>query len=490
MDFRTLIAELDAAIRAGDVAGAGKTLAGQNFAKVDRELRLPLATLSRRCGLYMLGLKLLTPIVRGAELKLHFRATPHEKVEYAALLQKSRSIGEALSILSSVSPDDVPESLLYKSFCHFNRWEYADAVPHLDKYLSYPLADYAKLVGQVNLGAALAMINDHSRALEVLSATLVAARENRHTRLQANCLEILSQVYIQAGDFDGAEEKVRAASEILHQATTRDSLFILKWKAVIAAEKLKSPEPIRQLKAEAQKRGEWEVFRDAELKELKFEFQPGLLARLYFGTPYEAFRRRIHSELGEFSLPDHFRFGARSGKCLDMGTGKLDGKPWTKPGGKIHQVLYALMLDFYEPMNVGRLFSELFAGEYFNIFSSGHRVHQLIHRTRSELEKTQVPISIVEQNGCYRLDWGEDISVKVPLAKLQVDWYQVRFARALEVLSPDRFFSRKEVMAAMNLTRAEYDRFVETALAKGDIERKGVGSGVRYRCVVPIQRAA
>ena len=242
-----------------------------------------------------------------------------------------------------------------------------------------------------------------------------------------------------------------------------------------------APVPNR-LKELARLQCDWEVFREADLQILKVDYSQELFERLYFGTPYPMFRERILEELqgSSVTLPECAILGDRPTRYLEINTGEVDGRAWTKPGGKIHQVLAALSKDFYEPMNIGQLFTELFPLDYFDIFSSGFRVRQLLYRTRTALKSAGLPLEIVEERHRYRLVLPAGFGLRLRRDMPEVDWYQIRLNKLRDSVPGERWLSRKEIMNQMKFTRAEYDRFLATALQRREVERTGNGSGTRY----------
>jgi hypothetical protein len=135
LPFELLISECDADIRAGRSAQAAKRLQQLNSVRVPREFRLPLANICRRAGLLNLGMRLLTPIVHPERAKAGVQATSAEMAEYGVLLHRLGATREALQTLDKADPRQVPDALLFRSFCHFSEWEFSGATKALEEYL-------------------------------------------------------------------------------------------------------------------------------------------------------------------------------------------------------------------------------------------------------------------------------------------------------------------------------------------------------------------
>lgn len=467
--YETLAADCESDIRAGRVARSARRLASLNLAQVPRPWRLPLSRLCRRSGLVVMGLRLLTPLIRAPLGGLPVKPTEEERAEYGVLLQINGSVDEAVALLDPLVVVRHPDALLYRSFCHFNRWEYRESIPLLQDYCELPLQPYASLVGRVNLSAALAMAKEHSAALDSIGQALAAAKGGGFLRLEANCLELRAQVHLQSADDERARDDLENAVRLLGAANIPDTLFIQKWKAVLEARKSGSIEPFEALRTEARSRRVWETFREADLLELQVRFSQARFERLYYGTPFTAYRRRIAEELGERPLRPHVRIGGESAPCFDVEAGCFGEARILKPGSKAHQVLEVLARDLYKPIGVGGLFFELFPGEHFDIFSSPDRIHQIVRRTRNQLKSLKLPLQILEEKGRYRLAADGDVAFLLPLNKSRADWYEIQMKK-LSVEPPPRYRAC-ELKERLALTEAEYKRFLKWALEQGRLQR-------------------
>lgn len=472
-----LLAEIERRVRDGQMVAAQHLLTTINTAQVPRAYRRPLAQLSRRAGVIAIGLKLLTPLVLAEKHGLNEEPTPEELAEYAILLQRNGSIKEAVGHLARIDAGSVPDAHLYRSFCHFSRWEYELAIPVLRLYIDAKHDEYARLVGRVNLAAALAMTRHHDEALLEIAAALPHAPG----RIRANLLELRAQVAIQSDRPADAERDLEDAARLLADAPTHDGLFILKWRAVLAATRTRSPLALHEFRDQAMKRGRWESAREADLQALRVHFDHPRFEHLLFGSPYPAFRSRVQRELGVTSLLRETIHGDREGACFDVATGRLAGRELTKPGSKAHQLVEILLRDFYRPANMGGLFAELFPGEYFDIFSSPDRVHQILRRTRRWLREASLPARILENGGNYRLETMPGLGFRVPLRRQSADWYAIHLASLQERFSAGAKISAARLREVLGFTEAEYKRFVKWALEEKRLARVGGGRSTGYR---------
>src|SRR6218665_41141 len=138
-DLQKLLSDCEDLIRAGRGAEVKSHLTGLNSAQLPRAFRLPFAGLGRRLNLNSLAMRLLAPAINPAA-----QPTTAESAEYAVLLQRLGALDEAEARLQSLEPQAHahPEILLFQAFCRFNRWEYAEAILLLKRYLGSDLPEY------------------------------------------------------------------------------------------------------------------------------------------------------------------------------------------------------------------------------------------------------------------------------------------------------------------------------------------------------------
>jgi hypothetical protein len=192
--FELIVSHCDQEIRAGRTAQAAKELQQLNTAKVPREWRLPLANLCRRAGLLNTGMRLLTPVVHPERTKTGDTASNAELAEYGVLLHRIGATREALHTLEKVNTIEVPDALLYRSFCHFSEWEYEGATKALEAYTTQTSSGYMNFVARVNLASAYVGGERFEQALDLLARNIEEARANSYSRLQGNCHELRAQV--------------------------------------------------------------------------------------------------------------------------------------------------------------------------------------------------------------------------------------------------------------------------------------------------------
>ncbi len=195
-------------------------------------------------------------------------AGPAERAEYAALLNFSGAVGEALNILKYISRSEAPEASLFCAFCQMSQWDYDGAKESLHQYLATALDPYARFVGEVNLASALVVIGEIG-ALDFLNMMIERAQDLGHLRLLSNLLELRAQLHLRQGHVGQVNLDLDRAAALLSGDGSKDLFFVRKWQTILRAQQSRDVEPLRRLQIEARSREEWETVCETDLYSLK-----------------------------------------------------------------------------------------------------------------------------------------------------------------------------------------------------------------------------
>lgn len=476
--YTELIRHCDLLIKAGNVNQVAHLISQLNMVKVPREARAGLAKACRRAGLIHSGLRLLYPIIRD-EADTTANASTLEICEYSALLARNGSIQEALSLLHQVRASEASEVSLYTGQCHVINWEYSKAAGLFQKYLSSDAEEYSKLIARVNLAACYVVTSQFEEAVSLVQESIVLAQKLGATRLMGNCYELWAQVCFWRNDFQNARQCLEKTSEILGTSQSLDNLLVHKTAAIMSALERQSIEPLLKFRVEALAHKHWDSLREADLFALKVQFEQRRLDHLIFGTPMRPYRQRIQDVLQ--ATPNQcYVWGTREDLVLDLQTGKMNKGVSLEPGRKIHQVLACLSQDFYAPTNVGKLFSELYPEEFFNVDSSPFRIRQLMMRTRTWLKENSIPARIEQEDGSYRLLIDEVFGVQVSLEADALDPQTSKWQELRSGFREKNEFTAEEACHHLKCSRASFLRLAEWALLSGHLLKTGAGKATRY----------
>ena len=478
-DYEQFMKLTEEALRRGDTTWALQALEDGLIVKhVPRNFRIKLAQVFRRASLNDVSLRLLTPIIHcttGEE-----PPTAQETVEYCFALKNIGSILEAEELLAAVPVPLEPKKLIALVHCYFSQWEYEKSIPLLHEYLQLIGEDkYQHLVARVNLIDALVTTDQLGQARNQIQWIQTRLESQNLDRLSVNIKELEGQILIKEGDLDKAKTLLLAALQSMPSRGLKDVLFLEKWLAVVNSFESRSPEPLLLCKKEALARRHWETVRDIDFHLQMVQPQADRLNQLYFGTPYDTYRKNIISRFGP--VAEQYDLMGPAERIFDLSTGCENGRPLVKPGSKDHRMLDILSQDFYRPIPIGQIFAHLFAEEKFSIFSSPNRIHQSVTRTRQFLEENNIPISIDEDHSEYSLRFLGAYAIRRHSRVASVSAIGAHRQKLLENFGTNGF-SRKEAQNIFNTSTSTVTRILNDLLEAREIQKIGTGAKTQYSC--------
>lgn len=481
---------IDQLIREGNVKTAAQLLKKLRRDKIRRTDLVNAASLARRANLAPLAIRLLNPIVRPSR-KAPAQATEKEKAEYAVALIKIGAVEEALGILKTLNGSQNPEVHLYTAFGFVAEWDYENSIPSLQDYLKASgLTDYQKLIARVNLAAALVHERRSEEASHLLDELLIETESSGRHLLHGNLLELSAQNSILSDQWERAREYLRRSEAILKNTGTVYAFFVRKWKAILEVKKTgghrEALSKLQDIREEAAQLSHWETMRDCDLFEAIARDDRDLFLRLYFGTPFEAYRKKIVVEMSEpEKMPTEYCYllgqGERGRFVFDLETGEnTRNRMRLKVGQVLHRLLATLCSDFYRPFSLTRLHSSVYAGEYFNPVTSPHRIHHALKCLRAWFKRSHLPFVIEEKAAHYRLVSREACTIRIPLSGLARDKGTFDLSR-LRNAFPGETFSAHEAARALGISWRSTIRVLNKGLSDESLARVGAGSITRYR---------
>jgi hypothetical protein len=471
--------QVDQLLRSGAISEARKILLATRLPSVRRSQLASFASLCCRADEPILAIRALNPIVRGEKASVN-PPTSAEATEYAQALSRIGAAREALDLLETVDGKAHPKALLMLAHAHFAEWNYAASLPLLRSYLEVRLEPYEKLVGEVNLLAALIATGQTEAAEPVIGAAKRDAEALHAHRLLGNCLELEAQLGILNKDFARARRALESASRIFAEGEFLDSLLVRKWKAIASyrenpASKEALPS-LRALREEAAKLKYWEGVRDCDYHLAVATGDEELLDRLFYGTPSEHFRARLRKSVApDWEPGENFVrwYGGRGEKILDLEAAELPPM--------LVSLLRLLASDLYAPFRTASLFSSIYADEYFNPDTSPHRVQQLIHRLEKEMTSLGLPLKVSKDAQAYSLEAASPFGIRADLLSAQPAPGAERHELSLRNEFKEAAFTAVEAASRLGVSRRTVSRVLKEAIALGKIEVIGEGSVIRYR---------
>lgn len=483
----TKLDEWDKQIRNGEGARVREGLAQLPLAKVPRLDAKRVASLAWRVNAPLIGLRILHPIVRPKYRKVS-DASAEEMVEYAGCLVKVGAADEAIALLDKVNAEEEPRSLLFKSYALISQWNSEAVIPLLSKYIETPMiSDYQRLVGSVNLAAALLNERQFQKADVLLSTIVKRAREGMHDLLLGNSLELSTASFTLQERLEEADNVIKEAKRLLKDTGALDEFFLRKWEAISGFVRqphtVTALEKLRSIRSEAVKRGHWETVRDCDRHEATRTKNKELLFHVYFGTPYESFRRRLLTEFGEIvALPKIYSWALGGSDAEEEVQALLPGKGKARlrTGHLMQKLLTALAADFYRPIRIAPLHFIIYPGEFYNPTTSPARIHAANNRLRAWLKKYRVPLEVNEEHGQYSLSAKRPCKLLIPQTRAT----EGKVALLLDQMRegwPKEAFSAKDAAARLRISSRSALRFLKAGVDSGVLDRVGDKSSIKYK---------
>jgi hypothetical protein len=204
------------------------------------------------------------------------------------------------------------------------------------------------------------------------------------------------------------------------------------------------------------------------------------LQHLYFGTPFQAFRKRLIRESGSKFIPQtNYVWKVNSLKVpihyVDLLSGENEkGELIFDPEKQTGKTLRALCSDFYRPLRPSELAARIFAGEYYNPISTPNRVHKALHRFRQDAAKLGFPIVIEQEHGFQikvRSDFGFVVYDDLP-AGLNLNAVSENFN--------DSPFTVSELEGYFRNSRRSIQNWISQMVEAGEIIKIGDGRATKY----------
>ena len=483
MNYPQLVGAWEEHLRKGQFHSIGRLLSEREFAvePVPRSWALPIAKLLRRSRMEQSGLKLLLPLVRATGVA--GQATDSEIIEYCQQLQVIGAGNEAQFRLSRIDEQKTPEVLLQRAAQYVSQWNYREAIPLIERYLSVAHNGigsdvYQNTIVRVNLAAALVFVDDYDRAKRLIQELMEICSVNGWKRLLVNCYEFLVQMAYHQGHLELAQKTLEEALAVEVSDTTVDKLLLKKWSALIAAKISGAFSELESVKQQAQAQQSWETLRDIEFQSLKIQPSQAKIDRLYYGTSHFEYREKIRAAFPAVS--DSYFINGRTQHCIDLENGQVDGQDALNPGKKVHQLLVALTCDFVRPIRIGTLFNQLYPHENFDPVASNNRVHQVISKARKQFEVLGIQGTIVEDENIYKIATHETWSIKKSMDVVRIDSTSVAL-RKLQQSFGGASFVTKDVIRILGLAPTSSFRLLKHLETEGVVEKIGQGKQTRFQ---------
>jgi len=396
VDHLKLRQEIEELLAGYHLQDAVVRLKALDFAEIPPHLRADFASLARRAHLYKEAIKMLQDRIYGGG-----RPEDKDLMEYASSIRKLGMVQQCLNLLERVS--EHKEKYLYQGFCHVHNWDYLKAQECFEKFLMQGgLSERESVVARLNVISCYIFngaLDDADRAINAIEPLC----KDKYFQFYLNCQEMRGQISIRNNRLMEASAVLARAHDAAKKETGTTSLFLEKWK-LIAELPLPSAHPkdaqIAAFRKTIRLQGHWETLRDFDYHVAMFQKDSALLNYVYFGTPFESFKKRI-AQNHPGQIHDHYAWtaGSTATQTLDP----LDCGIEVVPFGLIqHRLLLVLLSDFYRPWSLQRIFDSLFPSEIYDVDSSPKRIYGLIKKLQDNLKSLALPFDLQSTIHGYR----------------------------------------------------------------------------------------
>jgi hypothetical protein len=448
------------------------------------------------------AVRLLSRLARGKPAE---QPTEEELGELALGFINIDATREGLRILDSLDSARVPRFLSFQAQALFRRWDWAAAIPRLERALRRPEAcPLDRLRATLHLATAvLNGLDDRPRARELLMGLLAETGPARYRRLFWDAHGLLLQLALLETDVPAARQHLEAIEGVYVPDVASALTWTARmWRALVEFKAGGTREQLAASLDEARAAfGQlelWENVRTCDYQQAIATRDLRLLHKLFYGSPYPGLRRALLKAFGpaagelpptcvlslpEASSPEHA--GVAS---LELLTGRNScGTTRLKPGQSLQRLLAALAADLYVRPNVSQLFERIYPEEHYNPLSGPLRVRQLLKRLRQWLRAGGIPLHIEERRGRYRLRGAPAIRLVAALSPDEMREHARVSEKLREVipLARQRFgagtFKADELASLLGVSRATVLRLLGLARSRKLIELLGASSARQYR---------
>ena len=471
--------EIETLIRQGKLKTAVSILQKINLPKNSTLHKLTMANYCRRLNLNHKGL-----IILEKQMPKNYKATTIEEArvvaEYAILLSQNGSAEEGQKILALNRKIECVDILLASAWCHFEKWEYAEALPELLQYVKDQTDPYLRHLGLVNLAETQLHLGSVPACLRNIKLAIHYAEKHNYDRLLANCLQLRGQAYSQLGEMTKSEFDLQRALHLFGQNESSDSLLITRQIAFNKAKISNSVKPIIRFSEKAKQMKAWESLRECDLHLLTMKFESKLFHRLYFGTPSSAYRNRLRKLFPTQQNNNYFSIGSEGApNIFDSEKLLLNGKKLLATK-QTKLLLEILISDFYRPISIGGIFTALFPSENYDCHSSPQRIHQALKRFRKWLAGNKIPATLLEVDGRYSLQLKTGLAIQIrsrnPLVERNIPPIEILRSK----LASPKPFTSLQARALLGVSKATINRILKDALDLKQMEKTGKGRNTLY----------
>ncbi len=483
-----VLEKIDQSIKLGDYPAAKKRLDKIAISKTPERLVTRLSDLLIRTGMFKENSKLLYPHIYNQT------QIPSPKIEahYALTLQQIGAYREANRIFENFDFSKAAEAHFYYAITLFAKWEYKKAIEHLIQYLeSKEITPYQRLVGESNLVQAYLETDQFEEAENHLKKIESEINKSEFVLVQANIFQLRAQLLYSRGQYKEALRFLDSSQKLLKTFANHYQLTAYFWKVncefAMNPQKPGAVKAFQELRKKSVSLGRWSLVRQCDFYRSVIEQNKELFLKVYFGTPFPAYRDSMISHFGEkVEIPEFYDWNAtdksaKENQILDAKIGKdLASGGELKRGQRTHRLLQTLASDFYINFKLETLSSYIFPDEHYNPVTSYKRAFSAVDKLQTWFKENNIPMQVRFKNDGYRLYFEKPYILRVRLT--YDDTGDIGIKSELEnLMAQDQLYSAKELSEILKVPLRTTYRKINDLLANNKLTREKFGQEVKYR---------
>jgi hypothetical protein len=491
------IERLESLLKQGKIQSVQGELARIDFKKIDNSERARWSRLSRKARLPELAIEVLFPICREEAYRT---SNPGDEAltEYAIALEAVGAKKEAARYLDRVNGEAFPKGALVSGFFKIRHWDWTSALTEFDKVLAHPTSGpdeqmTARIFRASSMIFGRDLWDEGDAELAKIQKEIGPDyfRDGFKSTLILRAQVAIKQLRVQDAETFLAEYSRLCAEDRLPS----DRLYLLQWQSILnlrlGRDEEKSLAQLDEVVEGFKRLRRFENARACEFYRVHYGRQESEAHKYFLGTPHEGYRRWLLKTLppakqDEIRQAYPMKIGTQNGHefFLDIRTGESDCSPtYLKSGQLLQRLLSALCADLVAPPTVAGLHDHIYPEENFDPKTSPNRVHQALFRLRRWLEKSRIPLLIVEKEGFYRLDVkaGYQGTMILPGSDLGVAGTLKYRLDKLKSAFDAEYFSAKDAADALNCSGATARRLLLDAKKQDLVHVQGAGPSTRYQ---------
>jgi hypothetical protein len=344
-------------------------------------------------------------------------------------------------------------------------------------------------LGNLNLAACLISEKQFQDAEPILKELREVTENNGMKVIYGNTLELSAQWAIYQKRWAEGDVFLKQAEKVFPESNVLYAYFVRKWKGISllsrANDRTGREGEIKDLRDQAVKLKHWESVRDCDFWKAILFHDNKLLTHVYYGTPYETFRKRIFIEYGNFiEIPDEYYWNTdlelkKTKNTIHIFEGEEKDSDFIKRKSLNYRLTMILTSDFYRPFKVGVVHAKLYPKEFFNPDSSPAKVYQAVKTLRRCFEVNKVPIKVIDSDDGYQLSIHKDYQLKIPkyFQTKKQELYEIDLLKTKITLT---YFTAIDIMKVLKVSRSSANRIIKKAVESKLLEKEGFGNATRY----------